>query len=242
MSAIDPSDASLVVIAKAPLPGHAKTRLIPGLGESGAAALATACLEDTLWAVVEATAKRRVLVLAGDPGPAPEWLPRVAGREIEVWPQRDGDLGNRLAGALADTGATPALLVGMDTPQINASLLEAAIAELCADGVDAVLGPASDGGWWAIGLREADETVFDGVPMSSSATGASQRRRLADLGLSFRELEQLRDIDTLEDARAVAATNPWTRMAAALWAMSPEESSAPRPVPPDDRVLRDGRS
>lgn len=217
MTAIDPAFVSLIVIAKAPLPGLAKTRLVPDLGESGAAALARASLEDTLWAVVEASARRRVLVLDGDPGPEPSWLPRVAGREIEVFPQREGGLGDRLAGALGDTGATPALLVGMDTPQITASLLEASMAELSAAGVDAVLGPASDGGWWAIGVREANEVLFDGVPMSNEMTGAGQRRRLTQLGLSFRELEQLRDVDTLEDARAVAAANPWTRMASALW-------------------------
>ena len=153
MSPIRPEDVSLIVIAKAPLPGFAKTRLIPDLGPEGAAGVAAAALADTLWAVAETPAARRVLVLDGEADGA-DWLPAVDGRGFEVIPQREGGLGERLAGAFADSDAAPALLVGMDTPQITASLLEAAIARLCEDGVDAVLGPASDGGYWAIGLRE----------------------------------------------------------------------------------------
>jgi rSAM/selenodomain-associated transferase 1 len=226
----DPADVSLLVIAKAPLPGFAKTRLIPDLGEAGASRVAEACLADTLWAVAEAAAARRVLVIEGEPG---DWLPQVEGRGFEVIPQRQGGLGERLAGAFSDSDAAPALLIGMDTPQVTASLLEASAAALCADGVDAVLGPASDGGWWAIGLRADDPAVFDGVPMSADDTGERQRERLAGLGLSFTELEQLRDIDTLADAEAVAAVNPWTRTAAALRAVAPRHASGSRPAPSD---------
>jgi rSAM/selenodomain-associated transferase 1 len=210
VSRIDPADVSLIVIAKEPRPGLAKTRLIPDLGPEGAASVAAACLADTLWAVAEARARRRVLVLEGEPG---DWLPDAG---FEVIPQRDGGLGDRLAGAFADSGAAPAVLVGMDTPQLTAGLLEEAAAELAGEGVDAVLGPASDGGYWAIGLRAEDPAVFAGVPMSEDETGRVQRERLEALGLRWRELEQLRDIDTVEDARAVAAVTPWTRCAAAL--------------------------
>ena len=226
----DPADVSLIVIAKAPLPGFAKTRLIPDLGEAGASRVAEACLADTLWAVAEAPAARRVLVIDGEPG---DWLPRVEGRAFEVIPQREGGLGDRLAGAFSDSGAAPALLIGMDTPQVTASLLEASVAALCADGVDAVLGPASDGGWWAIGLRAEEPAVFDGVPMSADDTGERQRKRLGELGLSFTELEQLRDVDTLADAEAVAAVTPWTRMSAALRATAPRASAGWRPAPAD---------
>ncbi len=215
MNAIRPEDVSLIVIAKAPLPGFAKTRLIPDLGPDGAAGVAAAALADTLWAVAETPAARRILVLDGDAEGA-EWLPEVDGSSFEILPQREGGLGERLAGAFADSGAAPALLVGMDTPQITTSLLEAGIAQLCADGVDAVLGPASDGGYWAIGLREHHPAVFEDVPMSADDTGEHQQRRLEELGLNVAELEQLRDIDTVDDARAVAAVVPWTRMAAAL--------------------------
>ena len=147
-------DCDLIVIAKAPRPGFAKTRLIPDLGPDGAARVAAASLADTLWAVAEAEAARRILVLDGDAAGA-EWLPEADGRRFEVLPQREGGLGERLAGAFADSDAAPALLVGMDTPQITAALLEDACALLCSDGVDAVLGPASDGGYWAIGCRHS---------------------------------------------------------------------------------------
>lgn len=210
MNRIAPAEVSMVVIAKAPLPGKAKTRLIPALGADGAAAVAAACLADTLFAVAEAPAARRILVLDGEPG---EWLPDAG---FEVIPQREGGLAARLAGAFEDSGAAPAVLVGMDTPQITASLLDAAALALCEEGTDAVLGPASDGGYWAIGLRESDPRVFEGVPMSADETGRVQRARITELGLRWTELEQLRDIDTIDDARAVAAVTPWTRCAAAL--------------------------
>lgn len=203
-------DVSVIVIAKEPLPGKAKTRLIPDLGADGAAAVAEACLRDTLWAVAEAPAARRVLVLDGEPG---DWLPDAG---FEVIPQRRGGLAERLAGAFADLGAAPAVLVGMDTPQVTASLITQAGETLLVDGVDAVLGPASDGGYWAIGLRDDAPGVFANVPMSAEDTGARQRERLRDLGLRWCELEQLRDIDTIDDARAVAQVAPWTRMAQAL--------------------------
>ena len=218
MSRLDRDDVSLIVIAKAPLRGLAKTRLIPALGEEGAAAIAEACLADTLFAVAETPARRRVLVLDGEPG---TWLPDAG---FEVLPQREGGLAERLAGAFEDSGAAPALLVGMDTPQVTASLLTASIEALCEDGVDAVIGPASDGGYWAIGLRSADPGVFAAVPMSEDETGERQRERLGELGLSFVELEQLRDIDTIEDAEAVSAVNPWTRCAAALRRLRAERS------------------
>jgi rSAM/selenodomain-associated transferase 1 len=203
-------DVSLIVIAKEPLPGKAKTRLIPDLGPEGAAAVAEACLADTLWAVAEAPARRRLLVLDGEPG---AWLPDAG---FEVIPQREGGLADRLTGAFADSGASPALLVGMDTPQLTADLLAGAAGALLEDDVDAVLGPASDGGYWAIGLRDGEAGAFAGVPMSADDTGERQRERLRALGLRWTELEQLRDIDTAEDARAVAAIAPWTRFAQAF--------------------------
>ncbi|MEA2219136.1 MAG: uncharacterized protein QOJ35_1762 [Solirubrobacteraceae bacterium] len=193
-------------MAKAPLPGRAKTRLCPPLEHAQAAALAEAALSDTLSAVSWAPARRRVLALDG---PAGAWLPRG----FEVIEQRGGDLRERLANATRDVGEA-LLLVGMDTPQLTRALLCAALARLAAPGVDAVLGPTTDGGYWAIGLREPDPGVFDGVPMSSAKTAAAQRARLAALGLRTSELEPLRDVDTYDDAAAVAALAPWTRFAA----------------------------
>ena len=173
--------------------------------------LAAAALADTLDAVLVTPVARRVLALEGEPG---EWLPSG----FELIAQRAGGLGERLAGAFADTGG-PALLVGMDAPQVQPALLEDALAALMGPSVDAVLGGAPDGGYWAIGLREPDARVFEGVPMSSAKTVAAQRRRLSALGLEWEELPELRDVDTIEDARAVAAACPGSRFAAVLDAL-----------------------
>lgn len=210
MNRIDLAEVSLIVIAKSPLPGRAKTRLIPDLGPEGAAALAAACLTDTLEAVAAAPAARRVLVLEGEPG---DWLPDAG---FEILPQRGGGLDARLTGAFEDSGAAPAVLVGMDTPQITPELLAEAVAELAAADTDAVIGGAPDGGYWTIGLRRSDPRVFDGVPMSADDTGLRQRDRMRELGLRWSELEELRDIDTIDGARAVAAAAPNTRCAAEL--------------------------
>ena len=198
---------TLLVIAKAPVPGRVKTRLTPPCTPAEAAALAAAALQDTLAAALASRrAGRRVLVLEGR---APRWLP--AG--IEVIAQRGAGLAERLVAAFADGGA-PAFLVGMDTPQVTPELLDRGLGAL--DRADAALGPAADGGYWGIGLRRADEAVFRGVPMSESSTGAAQRRRLIALGLRTALLPELRDVDTIADARAVAAGEPRTRFAAAL--------------------------
>lgn len=200
--------ASLIVIAKAPVSGRVKTRLCPPCTPRQAAALAEAALADTLAAVVVTPAARRVCVLDGEPGP---WLPDG----IEVVAQRGDGLGERLAAAFDDVGGA-AVLIGMDTPQVTPAQLGAALAALRAPGADAVLGLAPDGGYWAIGLRAPDPTVFSGVPMSTARTGAAQRARLLEAGLRVRLLPELRDVDTIADARVVAAAAPHGRFAAAL--------------------------
>ena len=104
----------------------------------------------------------------------------------------------------------------MDTPQVTSALLDLACTMLEQPGTDAVLGPAEDGGWWAIGLRRADPAVFRGVPMSQPDTGTQQLARLRALGLRTATLPALRDVDTILDALAVAALAPDTRFAAAI--------------------------
>jgi rSAM/selenodomain-associated transferase 1 len=201
-------NGALVVLAKAPRPGHSKTRLCPPCTPRDAAALARAALADTLDAVLATPAARHVLVLEGTVG---DWLP--AG--VEVVAQRGGGLDERLAHAFADVGG-PALLVGMDTPQVTPRDLARGLERLAAPGVDAVLGPAADGGYWAVGLREAHARAFLGVPMSTARTGRAQLARLRRLGLRVAALPALRDVDRIADARAVAALAPAGRFARAL--------------------------
>ena len=201
---------TLLVIAKAPAPGRVKTRLSPPCSPEQAAELAGAALGDTLAAASRARrAARRLLVLDGDPG---AWVPDG----FTVVPQRDGGLAARLAAAFQAAGG-PAFLVGMDTPQVTPDLLDAGLEAL--EHADAAFGAALDGGYWGIGLRRPDPAAFSEVPMSEPTTGTVQRIRLAELGLSTVVLPPLRDVDTIEDARAVAAEAPGSRFAAALAAM-----------------------
>lgn len=199
---------ALLVIAKEPLPGRAKTRLTPPCSAVQAAALARASLLDTLDVVARTPAARRVLVFDGD---ARRWRPEG----FEVIPQRGGGLGERLAAAFDDV-QSPALLVGMDTPQLTPRLLLDGMRALAEHGVDAVLGPADDGGYWSVGFNEPVSGAFNDVPMSCQYTLSRQRARLGELGLRVREQPMLRDVDTIEDAHAVASAAPRTRFARAL--------------------------
>ena len=199
---------TVLVLAKSPTAGRVKTRLCPPCTPLQAAALAEAALHDTLAAVVCTPNVRRVAVLDGPPGP---WLPSA----FDVVPQVHGGLARRLAGAFRHVDG-PALLIGMDTPQVTPDLLSGALERLGAPGVDAVLGGAADGGYWAIGFARRVRRAFDGVPMSTARTAIAQRRRLAALGLRWAELPQLRDVDVIADAHAVAATIPNSRFACRL--------------------------
>ncbi len=201
-------DVTLIVIAKAPVAGRVKTRLCPPCSSEQAAHLAEAALRDTLDVVAATPATRRVVVLDGAVGP---WLPEG----FEVVPQSDGGLDERLSHAFAHVEG-PALLVGMDTPQVTPALLEHGVDELVRWPNGSVIGLAADGGWWAIGLRRPDPQVFLGVPMSTVDTGERQRARLCALGSIPHLLPELTDVDTYSDARIVAGTAPWTRFAAAF--------------------------
>ncbi|WP_328931224.1 MULTISPECIES: TIGR04282 family arsenosugar biosynthesis glycosyltransferase [unclassified Streptomyces] len=194
---------TLLVIAKEPLPGRVKTRLTPPFTPEKAAALAEASLVDTLHVVLATPARRRVLVLAGAPGP---WLPPG----FDVVPQCDGGLDERLAAAFAGCDG-PALLIGMDTPQVTPELLSVDFADC-----DAYFGPAEDGGFWALGLADPDPALLRGVPMSTPTTGAAQRARLTAAGLRVHDLPSLRDVDTAHDAELVAAVAPAGRFAGEL--------------------------
>ncbi|MET9877010.1 DUF2064 domain-containing protein [Actinacidiphila glaucinigra] len=199
---------TLLVIAKEPVPGRVKTRLTPPYTPREAAALAEAALADTLHTVLKAPARRRVLVLEGAAGP---WLPPG----FDVVRQGAGGLDERIAAAFDHCDRGPALLVGMDTPQLTVELL----AGVGRDGHDAWFGPAEDGGFWALGLADPGRAaaLVRGVPMSTDRTGATQRHRLVAAGLSVCDLPVLRDVDTAADATAVAACcPPGSRFATAL--------------------------
>jgi glycosyltransferase A (GT-A) superfamily protein (DUF2064 family) len=198
----------VIVVAKEPVPGRVKTRLCPPCSPPAAAALAEAALADTLTAACASGADRVVLALDGRPG---HWCPPG----VVVVEQGTGGLDARLTRAWTATRG-PALQIGMDTPQVSAEELDRGMAALVGGEVDAVLGRAADGGWWAIGLRRPHPDVFSGVPTSRPDTGRRQRERLAALGLRTRRLGTHTDVDSWSDALAVADRWPETRFARAL--------------------------
>jgi uncharacterized protein len=215
--------AALIVLAKAPVPGRVKTRLCPPATPQQAAGLAAAALLDTLDTVRGMPGVRVVVALCGGLDQAvrgPEL--RDALRGLTVVRQRGEGLGARIAAAHLDTAALlPGLatvLVGMDTPQAGAELYAVALAALtCAGGPDAVLGPATDGGWWALGLRDPRRAVLlADVPTSRADTGERTLRALRGGGLWVEPLPELTDVDTAADAGAVAERIPGSRFAAAV--------------------------
>lgn len=200
----------LLIVAKRPLPGRAKTRLIPRYGEEGSAALAAAALADTFGAARRCGAERVVVAFDGDPT-------GIVPPEFDVVPQGHGDLAARLADAWRHVRG-PALQIGMDTPQVTGAHLDAAFATLAEPDTDAVIGLATDGGWWALGLRQPAD-VFAGIETSRSDTGQRQLDRLRSLGLATRLLPTRRDVDEPDDVELVAAAAPGTRFAEAARAL-----------------------
>jgi glycosyltransferase A (GT-A) superfamily protein (DUF2064 family) len=198
---------TVVVIAKETIPGKVKTRLHPAFSFEEAAELAAASLADTLAAVRGLGAQRQVLYFDGTV------LPTDCD-DFTVIAQSAGGLDERI-GWLFDRLDGPTLLVGMDTPQLDARHLAGAI-DAWAPDVDAWFGPATDGGFWALGLREPTGSLVRGVPMSREDTGAQQLCRLAAAGLRVSLLPPLTDVDTVQNAWDVAGLVPEGTFAATL--------------------------
>ncbi|MFR9805340.1 DUF2064 domain-containing protein [Pseudonocardia sp. RS010] len=212
--------ATLIVLAKSPEPGRVKTRLCPPATPEQAADVAAAALLDTLEATAAVPGSRTLVAFTGRLSGAARRveLGRALGRAARAR-QRGDDLGERIVAAHADAAArfpgAPSLQVGMDTPQLGAPLLADCLARL--DGADAVLGPARDGGWWALGLRDPRAAgPVAAVPTSREDTGERTLHALRAAGLRVALLPELTDVDTAADARAVAAEVPGSRFARAV--------------------------
>lgn len=203
---------TLLVVAKAPVPGLAKTRLAATLGAEAAADIAAASLLDTLDAVAATPAAAHVVAMTGD-------LDRASARDeirarlaaFTVIDQRGDDFAGRLVFAHADAAAAagerPVLQIGMDTPQVSSELLEACATTLL--GEEAVLGLARDGGWWVLGVRSAATAqCLRAVPMSRADTGAVTLRALRDTGVHVALVPELSDVDTVDDVEAVRRACP----------------------------------
>ena len=181
----------VVIFAKAPVPGRVKTRLIPALGEEGAARFAAEMLAST---VAEALASGLAVELCGEPDPA-GWY---RGPPVRLTAQGEGDLGVRLHRAAERVlGEEPVLLIGADCPALDAERLRAA-AEALANH-DAVIHPAQDGGYVLLGLNRFHRSLFDGIAWSTSEAGRQTLDRVAALGWSVEIRHTLSDVDTPAD-------------------------------------------
>lgn len=195
---------TVLLVAKAPVPGLAKTRLAADVGERVAADIAAAALLDTLDAVAAAPVSRRVVALTGELRNAcrsDEIASRLA--DFTVIAQRGDGFAERLACAHEDAAAPglPVLQIGMDTPQASPHLLAECGRALVAD---AVLGLATDGGWWVLGVRDAAMAgCLRGVPMSQPDTGALTLAALRAAGLRVDLVTELADVDTVADIAEV---------------------------------------
>lgn len=196
---------TLLVVAKAPEPGRAKTRLAATVGDRVAAEIAAAALLDTLDAVADAPVAARVVALTGD-------LDRAAsGADIRrrlasftVIAQRGADFGARLANAHADASSDglPVLQIGMDTPQVTADLLSGCARRLLE--APAVLGLARDGGWWMLGVgTPAMAQCLRTVPMSEPDTGGMTLKALRNKGIDVATVRTLADVDVIDDVAVV---------------------------------------
>ncbi|WP_280358462.1 TIGR04282 family arsenosugar biosynthesis glycosyltransferase [Nocardia otitidiscaviarum] len=200
--------ATLLVVAKAPIAGFAKTRLTPPLTPHEGARLAAAALLDTLDAMRAAAVRHRVVAWTGDlaAAEAADDIGRALA-DFTVVPQRGHGFAERLAHAHADAArfGLPIVQIGMDTPQVTPELLTGAAARLTGP-ADAVFGPAAAGGWWALGWTDPwAAPALAEVPMSTARTGALTRDLLHRSHYRVHDLPVLNDVDTYADALQVAA-------------------------------------
>lgn len=193
----------IVIFAKAPLPGLAKTRLIPALGAAGAAQLAQRMLSHTVAQALEAQTGEVELCVSPDPD-SPLWQEfRDVRWKVHWQAQGGGDLGERLARAAERVVASgsPVLLIGTDCPALTAGRLHEAAQQLATH--DAAMIPSRDGGYVLLGLNRFDARLFTGVAWSTDQVAAMTLDRIAQLRWSVACLPTLQDIDEPGDLAAL---------------------------------------
>lgn len=199
-------DGTLIVFAKAPDAGTAKTRLISALGADGAAALQARLVRHTLHTAVAAEIMRVELWCA--PRPEHPFFAQCA-RDfgVALFAQAGSDLGTRMAHAMAqavDRG--PALLIGTDCPALTVRHLRLMCNALRE--YDVVVAPAEDGGYVLIGVKQFDAELFEGISWGTNSVMTETRLRLAALGRRWGELPVLWDVDRPEDLQRLKTDYP----------------------------------
>jgi uncharacterized protein len=187
---------AVVVFAKAPQAGRVKTRLCPPLTLAAAAGLHRACL-CALWdRLAQLSPIHRIL--CHDPPECGETIRGLLGGEPKLLPQAGGDLGERLAAAfrnLFTRGFGPIAAIGADSPDLPLARMGEALHLLTAGACDVVVGPALDGGYTLIGLREFRPEPFSGIPWSTSEVCSTTCSRCAEAGLRLHLLDPWEDVD-----------------------------------------------
>ena len=192
-------EPALLVFARAPEPGRVKTRLVPLLGEAGAARLQARLVEKTLQTA--ASSGLTDVTLCCTPSVKHAFFRKMQEKfQVRLRSQGRGDLGERLYRAFARAlrHHRQAIVIGSDCPALRAADLRTAARELRA-GAAAVLAPAEDGGYALIGLRRVHPRLFAGIEWGSARVMAQSRQRLARLGWHWHELRTLWDVDRPED-------------------------------------------
>jgi rSAM/selenodomain-associated transferase 1 len=187
----------LIVFARAPRHGTVKTRLAADVGDARALAIHRELTERVVGSLRTAA---DVLVVAFTPPGAASEMRRWLGDDLTCVEQCNGDLGARLATAVAERfflGARRVVVVGTDCPTVDADTVARALAAL--ETHDVVFGPATDGGYYLVGMRTAQPALFADVPWSSAHTLAVTLERARDAGLRVLLLEEMRDVDTAAD-------------------------------------------
>lgn len=193
----------VIVMAKAPRPGQVKTRLHPLLGPTGSARLAAGLLAHTLSV---ATASGLDVTVAYDPPDAAGDIGALMPPGVAIVPQRPGDLGERMAAAAADPldRGRPVILIGTDAPTLRAETLRDAAERL--QGADVVLGPTADGGYYLLGLSRPVPAIFElGAVWGGPTVFLDSLDAAAKSTATVSLLEMRRDLDTPDDAAALAA-------------------------------------
>ena len=211
MAAVKPyllPDVCLIVMAKAPVPGQVKTRLIPTLGQENTAKLYRNMLRETSGKML----RSRIC-------PIQIWCypnvkhPDFVGLEQQganLFQQRGNDLGERMHNALAQVLQTfkAAVIIGCDCPLMSPVIVQTAFTELSGETFDTVMGPAEDGGYYLLGLKKAEQSLFQNVSWGTARVLDQTRYRLTRLGWRWSELNTLWDLDRPEDFSRFQKLNP----------------------------------
>jgi rSAM/selenodomain-associated transferase 1 len=194
---------AIAILAKAPVPGFAKTRLAPVLGNEGAANLHARFIAHTVT-TAQSAAVGPITLWAAPDCRHPLFQTIAATLGVALTQQPEGDLGVRMMAA-AEAARGPAIVIGTDCPALAPEHLRVAAAALF-DGIDVTVIPVDDGGYGLIGMQRPQPALFEGMTWSTASVMAETRRRLTRLGLSWREPARLWDVDMPDDLERLAST------------------------------------